>query len=76
MLDLRHILRDESGQDALEWLLAAGAVAVVVAAALLIGFGFGNFQGIAPRILDRPAHCNTIDPLGSGACISESAPAP
>jgi Flp pilus assembly pilin Flp len=67
------MLRDEDGQDAIEWLLATGAVAVVVAAALLIGFGFGNFQGIVPRVLDRPAHCNTIDPLGGGSCISEDA---
>ncbi len=60
---LRQVHRGESGQVAIEYLLATGALAVVVAAGLIAGF-----EVIVPQILNTL--CDAVDPLGSGDCLS------
>jgi Flp pilus assembly pilin Flp len=62
---LRLLVRDESAQDTIEYIVLAGTVAVAIAAALIVGFGF-----IIPEVLGTT--CPSVDPLGStgsGDCI-------
>jgi Flp pilus assembly pilin Flp len=61
----KQLVLEESGQDTFEYLLVAGAVAVVIVAILVAGFVF-----IVPEILGHA--CPTVDPLVSeaaGECL-------
>ena len=69
---LRRLWREEQGQEGIEYLLALGAFAIPIDAALIIAF-----QIIAPEILGNA--CTTTDPLGSSApgdCLTDAVPAP
>lgn len=69
---LRRLWREEHGQEGIEYLLALGAFAIPIVAALIIAF-----QVIAPEILGNA--CTTTDPLGSsahGECLTDAAPVP
>ena len=59
----REVHRGESGQVAIEYLLATGALAVVIAAGLIAGF-----EVIVPQVLN--SLCDAVDPLGSGDCLT------
>jgi hypothetical protein len=58
------MIRGESGQAGLEYLLAMGAVSVVVAGGLIAGF-----EALTRGVL--PAICDAVDPLRTGgtSCI-------
>ena len=55
--------QSDSGQAGIEYLLALGAVAVGVAAAVLIGI-----QLLVPAVLK--SLCDAVDPLGDGNCLT------
>jgi hypothetical protein len=66
-----HIWRDERAQDTLEMVLIAGAVVVVMIAALYAGFGqvVPQFIGNSCSSIDTGLPAPTPTP-GPGQCIS------
>jgi hypothetical protein len=53
----------ERGQAGFEYLLTMGAVSVVVAGFIVVGF-----EGLVQPVLQTL--CDTVDPLGAGSCLS------
>ena len=66
---LRTVLRDDRGQDAFEYLLASGLVAVAVYLGMVI------FGEAAPQIVGHA--CSSVDtatspPPADGSCVNET----
>jgi hypothetical protein len=60
---MRKLFQDDSGQNTFEYMLLIGGFALLFAAALMTAFLI-----IIPRLLELA--CPTIDPLGSGNCLT------
>jgi hypothetical protein len=55
--------QDEAGQEGLEYIMATAAIAIGFALAIVAGV-----ELLIPQALSLV--CNTVDPLGSGSCLS------